>query len=518
MERRDFVQKGILTGAAFSAGSFASAKSTEDATTNLIDVSARGARGDEKKINTAIIQQAIDELAAAGGGIVRVSGGVFLSGTIKLKSNIHLVITKGTVLKASPNLEDFPQIPAGYELYDVEKDQLQRHFIFINEAQNVKISGGGTIDGNFNAYRNPPDNPHKWYGVKHFSFKGPMLEWVKCEDITMDDIQIKDSMGWNCHFYMCTNLVLESVKIRNDVYSGHSDGFDISGGHHVKINNCDIVTGDDAIVFKTPRTSRSCEKVTISNCILRSNCAAIKMGTGSWHDFRQFSISNIVAHQSNRAFQIVAFDGGNVEDVTINNLVCDTNTGITLPRPIHLDTHRRRNNKTGDLTYPDYTKTSTLKNINISNVVLRTAGRILLTAEDGCKIKNVRLHGIQMIYPWIEDPDMVQDISDRMQGSNYSPEARAASAAVVAKNVENLQLSDLTIEWPDGNVPDDFLAIYEKGEVVIDPKTSNRPLPKFHAFWGNNVKGGLLGIPLATASDPGTDKLVLKNSEIIQKA
>ena len=510
----------MLFGAAVTVGTASGNKpEINQEISNIIDITKAGAKGDEKKINTKIIQNAIDVLSVRGGGVVLISGGVFLTGTLILKSNIHIHIEKGTVLKASPNLYDFPAIPAGYELYDVEEDEEQRHLLYAGDAKNISVTGGGILDGNFKAYRKPAENPYRWFGTKYGGkMKGPMLEWVRCEDILLENIEIKDSPGWNSHFYMCTNLVLEGVKIRNDVYSGHSDGFDISGGRHVKINNCDIVTGDDAIVFKTPRTSRSCEKVTISNCILRSNCAGIKMGTGSWHDFKQFSISNIVVHQSSRAFQIVAFDGGNVEDVAISNLVCDTNSGTTLTRPIHFDTHRRRNNKTGELSYPDYTKTSVLKNITISNVVIRTAGRILLTAEDGCKMKNIRLNGIQMEYPWIEDPEMIKDLSDRMQGSNYSPEARTAFSAVVVKNAEGLQLTDLTIEWPDGKVPDDFMAIYEHGKMVIDPKTTDRPLPKFSAFWGRNINGGLLRIPLASASEAETDRIVLKNSDILNQS
>jgi hypothetical protein len=520
MKRRNFLEKGLAFGAVFTTGTVSSMPSSNQNNTgdNFINISDMGAVGDGKTVNTKIIQNAIDSLAQSGGGVVYIAGGVFLTGMIQLKSNITLYIAKGSVLKASPHVSDFPDVVKSYELYDMKKNETRCHLIFVKDQKNVTITGGGTIDGNFEAHRKPSDNPYKWFGVKHPDKKiSPMIEWVNCEDVTIENITVKDSSGWNNHFYMCTRLKLEGVKIANNVYAGHTDGFDISGCHHVTINNCDISTGDDAIVFKTPRTSRSCEKVTITNCVLRSNCAGIKFGTGSWHDFKQFAISNIVVHQSSRAVQFIAFDGGNITDVVINNIVCDTHASITMPRPIHIDTHRRRNNKTGQLSYPDYTKTSIVKNVFISNVIVRTAGRIMLTAEDGCKIKNIRLEGVQMDYDWLEDPVSIQNLSDAMQASNYSPDARTAYGAVVVKNVENFQLKDLTIDWPDSEVPNHIPPVYEKGKLVIDPKTSDKPYPKFYAFWGKNISGGVLDIPLAEASEKGVQKTIMENCSIINR-
>ncbi len=518
MERRNFFKKGAALSTVFAAGTvtaMAKENNLPTAGESIFNVQSFGAAGDANTIDTKAIQSAIDKAAGAGGGIVFFPAGTYLAGTLNLKSNITLMLTEGAVLKASPKPEDFPRVAKSYSLSDMKKGEKRCHFLFTKDAKNITICGGGRIDGNFKAHRQEPKAKYTWFGQKHPDHKiNPMIEWVNCKNITIENIDIKDSPGWNCHFYMCDNIVADHVRIRNHLYSGHSDGFDISGCHFVKISNCDISTGDDAIVFKTPRMSRSCEKIVITNCILRSTCAAVKLGTGSWHAFKQITFNNSVVHQSSRAFQMTIFDGGDVEDVTVSNIVCDTNAGVTLARPIHLDTHRRRDNKTGELLHPEHKERSTIKNVVISNIVLRTAGRILMTAEDGCKIRNVILRDIQMEYPWIEDPEMVKDLSDAMQGSNYSPESRIAKAAVVAKNIDHLQLSGLMITWPYKPVPDDFLPVYEHGKEVIDPRTTEIPLPVFNAFWGRNIDGGMLDIPLAKASEDNKNAVDLAESDV----
>src|SRR6185503_9304927 len=100
--------------------------------------------GDGETKSTAAIQKAIDVCALKGGGIVRFQPGAYVTGAIFLKENIHLLLDQGVTLLGSQEDADYPSLwtrVAGIEM------KWPAALININEQRNVKISGGGTIDG-----------------------------------------------------------------------------------------------------------------------------------------------------------------------------------------------------------------------------------------------------------------------------------------------------------------------------------------------------------------------------------
>src|SRR5438128_2106186 len=70
---------------------------------HAFNITEQGAAGDGKSLSTAAIQKVIDQASAAGGGTVLVPAGTFVSGPIKLKSNIDLHLAKGATLQMSAN-------------------------------------------------------------------------------------------------------------------------------------------------------------------------------------------------------------------------------------------------------------------------------------------------------------------------------------------------------------------------------------------------------------------------------
>ncbi|HXY40919.1 MAG TPA: hypothetical protein VEQ10_14705 [Vicinamibacteria bacterium] len=67
------------------------------------DVAANSAVGDGRTVNTASLQRAID--ACQGGGRVVIPAGVFVTGTLRLRSHLELHLEPGAVLKGSVRLE-----------------------------------------------------------------------------------------------------------------------------------------------------------------------------------------------------------------------------------------------------------------------------------------------------------------------------------------------------------------------------------------------------------------------------
>lgn len=457
-----------------------------------VSITDFGAVADGVSVCTDAINDAITHAVEHGAEKVVVPPGEFITGTVRLRSGLTFEIMPGAVLKASPNIEDFPVRGLG-EGEIGHQDHSRRTFLFAEDCENLTLCGGGTIDGNNEVYANPPKEKrgpnHQWFGYRKNSYQ-PTLQFVGCRNVRLVDITIQHGVRWNIHLQMCDRVWVERVCILNDPYAGNSDGLDIDACHDVHISNCKIDTGDDAIVLKTLYNTRSCERITVTNCVLKSTCAAFKIGTESFHDFRNITFSNSVVHQSPRFFEALTFDGGMIEDISVSGIVGDTNSGVTMCRPFHLDASRRRSGYAPLGDRGDSYQPGEIRRVSISHCSVVTDGRILMTGADGALLRQICLRDIHIHMPWIEDPVAVKDKSDGMQSSNASPEARLARSVIVAKDIRGLIIDGVTVTYTDGPVGENYRPKIEKRELVRDPRVDFEPMPSFSVFWGKSVKGG----------------------------
>lgn len=476
------------------------------ATTTAVDVRQFGAIGDGTTVCTDAFNQAIRYAAESGLSHVIVPPGHYVTGTVVLESQLTLELQHGAKLQASPNLDDFP------EYHD--NDRGNRHLLYAADKTGITIRGGGVIDGNVRAYTDGFDEtpPYTWTACKEPRVR-PLLDFQRCRHIRITDVTLRDSPGWTTRFYCCDEIWIRGVKMYNYVFAGNSDGFDFVGCRDVVVSDCMLETGDDALVFKTEYGSRSCERVAITNCIIKTNCAALRLGAETWHDYRHFTFSNSVIHASNRAVDITSQDGAIIEDITVSNLTIDTNGSLPLNRAIHLELRKGRG-EWGHKLPLEQMKLGAIRRVLISNVSLKTDGRILLTAADGGMLEDIVLRDITMHLPWIEDPVAVGDHIDFSQTSGYNPEARVARAALVAENARNLRLINLQVSWPAGPVGGDFLPKTEKGRALLDPHDPATPRPPFHAIWGRGLEGGFIDCYGLRASREDTEAVHLEQSAI----
>ncbi|MDX2190241.1 MAG: glycosyl hydrolase family 28 protein [Bacteroidota bacterium] len=510
MKRRNF-SKNALTAVFGATALSAAAKSDKKTAINSkkasVNIIEYGALADGKTVNTKAIQKAIDDMAAEGGGVINIPAGTFVSGCIQLKSNITLDIAPGGVLYASGNIDDFPVIKQDYELTDTHG----RHLIYASRAQNVCIRGGGIIYGNGPAFWEPII-PNTWVRAKEKRVQ-PFLKFDYCTNFRMENVTLENSPGWTCNLYLCDYIWINRVQIKDNEYGPNNDGFDLVGCRDVVISDCHIDCSDDAICFKSTKGSRSCERIVVTNCIIRTKCAAFRIGAETWYDMKQITFSNSVVYESSRAIDIANYDGGNVEDIMVSNIVCDSNSGNPMNRLIHLELLKSRGDWGGNVAGP----VGKMRRITISNISMISDGRILLTAADGGILENITLRDIFITHPWIEDPVAVKDKSDQLQASNNNPVARIARASVVVENAKNLFIDNINITWPTGKIPADFKPKYENGELLFDPVKRGDKSADFHAFWGNGIENALINIPFATASKEGMPKTVITNSKNVKE-
>lgn len=471
-----------------------------------------GAKPDGKTLNTVPIQATIDKAHAQGGGTVLLDSGVFVSGTIFLKSNVTLHIAAGATLLGSPRIEDYTELTWGHNV-----DRQPYHLIVADNAQNISIEGKGTIDGNaehfWEDYERDADGnmvTPRWIRAKKLKVS-PLIEITRSQNIYIQDITIKSGGGWCLHLYDSDIAKVNRVNIVNNLYSPNSDGIDITGCSDVIISDCYIKTCDDAICLKTTPDSRSCHRVTVTNCVIETLCVALKLGcTESSKDITDVTFNNCVVNKSSRAVMIGLRDGATYDRIAITNIIANTNAPLIFNRPIQILV-----NKLTPESNP-----GTVRNVLISNFVCETEGRILLTCAEGGLIENVILRDIVLHYPMIENPELYIKGSGSSQFPKVSdhPEAGHAKAALVAENIKNLVVENMIVDWPRTVSVDSKWQHPERIENgsprIHKPDYSKARQTEFSAIWARHIEGGYIRTPLLRSSSKSKPVLDIKNSTI----
>jgi len=270
-----------------------------------VSVREYGAVGDGAKLDTRALQAAIDACAALGGGTVYFPPGRYLSGTLFLKSHITLDLEGGATLLGSTRLEDYPPtIPAIRSYTD---HYTERSLIYAENLEHIAFEGHGTIDGQGGAFKGE-------YKVRPY-----LLRVITCREVSMRGLTLRNSPMWVQHYLACEGVCIDGIRVESTC-NANNDGIDIDGCERVRIANCDVRSGDDALVLKSTQ-ERPCRNVVVTNCVLSSLCNAFKLGTESNGGFKNIVMSNCAIYDtqiSGLALELV--DGGTLEQVSISNV------------------------------------------------------------------------------------------------------------------------------------------------------------------------------------------------------
>lgn len=313
----------------------------------MFDIMDFGAIPDGCTNNANAIQNAIDACAKQGGGTIYIpAGGIFLSGRITLSAHICLHLEHGATLKASGNPNDF--LPQGAppfvkqhglitktteDTFPTDEDIKQYHglqwpvfvFLYAKDAHHITISGGGTIDGNHLAFVDEYDLPY--HLSARVTPRPTLLFFEHCDSLTLQEVTIQNAPFWTAHLAGCRHVLVQGIRIQNDLRMANCDGIDIDHCQDVIITNCHIVSADDAIVLKNTSYLKQygdCERILISGCTLTSTSCALKIGSESVSDFIDIMITNCVIYDSNRGIGVQLRDAGNLKHMIITNCLIQT--------------------------------------------------------------------------------------------------------------------------------------------------------------------------------------------------
>jgi polygalacturonase len=313
---------------------------------NPCDAGGFGAIGDGKKMNTDAIQKAID-CAAKINGTVTFPSGIYLTGSLFLKSGVTLDIPEGVTLIGSQKLQDYPLLPtriAGIEM------TWPAALINTRDQHNITITGHGTIDGN---------GPIWWksYWDLRAQYEPKGLRWASdydarrprlilfqnSSDIHLGGgITLKRSGFWTVQILYSHDITIDGVIIRNNEggKGPSTDGIDIDSSRKVLVAHADIDVNDDALCLKAGRDSdglrvnRPTEDILIRDSTIRHGAAAITIGSETSGGFRNIEAYNITALSgvpSGVLFKSAHTRGGFAQNIRIHDLDLQ---GVAIP--IHI--------------------------------------------------------------------------------------------------------------------------------------------------------------------------------------
>jgi hypothetical protein len=359
-------------------------------------VNSNGAVGDAVMVCTAAIQKTIDQCAANGGGKVTFNPGVYLSGSVFIKSNVNFEIPKGTMLLGSQDIADYKRIDtriAGIEM------KWPSALVNVIGEKNAAISGEGIIDGKGKIFWDK-----YWSLRKEYDPKG--LRWIvdydcerprgilvsNSENITVKNIVIYQPGFWSLHILYSNHISIDNIIISNNIEGRgpSTDGVDIDSSNKILIQNSNINCNDDNFCLKAGRdadglrVNRPCEYVVIRNCIAGHGDGLFTCGSETSGCIRNIVAYNLKGNETKYGlrFKSTVQRGGVIENIYLSNIEM---IGVESPFVVDLN------------WYPAYNKSKLPKEFNPDSIPMHWTK--MLTPVDlkigTPKFRNIFFYNVQ---------------------------------------------------------------------------------------------------------------------------
>ncbi len=448
----------------------------------VFDITAHGAKGDGTTLNTEMIQQAVDACHDAGGGVVSVPKGVFLTGSLRLKSGVVLRIEKDAILRGSPKIADYAVETA--PLHWLAAKEWKQCLIYAEDAEQIGIEGPGTIDGQGGSERKVFPNAK--------DRRLPMLvRFERCRRIAVRDVTLLDPAVFTTFFVHSEDIAIERVTIRSRKTST-ADGLDFDGCKRVRIADCDLDTGDDAIGLKTLHPDWPNEDFDISGCRITSRWCAIRVGAESIGAIRRLNVRDCVFTRCQGGIKIESNEGAQFEDLSFSGIemkqVC---------QPFMVLASRFAFSAHGKSVRPPLGR---IRNVRFKDIrVLAGVGEYVgfkgyggkddsferlcsaVVSRPGTRIEDVSFTNIDITFPGGGTPELASrlDVGELLESSNYKKwatpfDGELPASALYLRHVKGVRLENvrLAVEKPDARAfiaGDDVQGLTLQGVVARAP-------------------------------------------------
>jgi polygalacturonase len=394
------------------------------------DITAFGAVGDGRFSCTEAIRKAIAACSAAGGGRVVVPNGRFLTGAVRLDSNVDLHLEDQATLAFTDDVNEYPIVFTrweGVELMNVSP------FIYAWEAHDIAITGRGTLDGQANEarwwhWRLPAagspgrDRParnrliemqakgvpvaQRVFGPSDF-LRPNFVQPYRSRNILIDGPTIVNSPMWEIHPVLCRGVTVRNVTVRS--HGPNNDGCNPESCDGVLIDGCTFDTGDDCIALKSGRNDDGrrlnvpVQNVVIRNCSMKDGHGGVVIGSEISGGARDIFAEKcrMDSPQLDRALRIKtnSVRGGVIENVFMR----DVTIGQVAEAVVTINFFYEEGE--GGPHMP------VVRNVDVRNVTSRKSQHaLLLRGFKGAPISGVRLENCT--FDGVEKPDVLENVKE----------------------------------------------------------------------------------------------------------
>jgi hypothetical protein len=426
------------------------------------DIRDFGAQPDGQTLCTQAIQTAIDKCSADGGGTVYLPPGIFLSGTIHMKSAVTLRLDGACTLRGSRNLQDYPTVAGPYRSYT--DNYTDKSLIYGEKLEHVSLTGRGVIDGQGAAFQGP-------YKVRPY-----LIRLIDCRDVVVEGVTMKDSPMWVQHYLACDDVRISGITVKSHV-NQNNDGIDIDSCHRVLVTGCHVDSGDDAIVLKST-SARLCKDVIVSACTLRSTCNALKMGTESNGGFQNIVLTGCTIYDTRLAgVALEIVDGGTMDRVVVSDI---TMTGVGAPLFIRLG-NRARPFQDG----MDKPGIGSMRNITINNIEATGANPTgcAIAGLPEARIENVTLSDIRLSFAGGGTVEQASRVipEEPQKYPEYAMFGKLPAYGMYCRHVDGLKLTNVQLQ----------LASEDKRHAVVFDDVKNAALDGLDAAYSRGAASSL---------------------------
>lgn len=256
------------------------------------------------------INSTIEACSKAGGGRVVVPVGEWLTGAIRLRSNVNLHVSKGATLKFATDPKSY--LPIVHTRWEGMELMHLSPLIYAYEETNIAITGEGTLDGQGKSFF------WKWHGNPRYGgdpnvisqrpararlyemmdknvpvaerifgegnyLRPQFIQPYKCKNVLIEGVKIVDSPMWEVHPVLCENVTIRNLHIAT--HGPNNDGCDPESCKDVLIEGCFFDTGDDCVAIKSGRNNDGrrinvpTENIIVRNCTMKDGHGGITVGS-----------------------------------------------------------------------------------------------------------------------------------------------------------------------------------------------------------------------------------------------
>lgn len=450
-----------------------------------------GAVADGKTLNTEAFSQVINACAEKGGGTVVVPPGTWLTGPIRLRSNVNLHLERGALVQFSNRIIDFPLI-AGFD------GKSKRYFItqpiHAYREKNIGITGEGIFDGAGEVWRYvkkekqterqwkdltssggvvTPDGEQWWpskeamEGEKYLAeieksgkeltaadyakareyMRPDMVRLVQCTNILLDGPTFRNSPRFHVYPFQSENIIVRNIKIQTDWSAQNGDGLDFGACRNILVYNTTVDVGDDAICLKPgsiadrQKPGPSCENIVIADCIVYHGHGGFVIGSGSRGGAQNVMVRNCVfiGTDVGLRFKSLRGNGGLIKNIYAENIqmrnianeaiLFDMYYGGYAPDETQApDTGQKR-------TEPVTALTPQFEDFYIKNIVCNGAKRsVLINGLPEMPVKNIHIEDVRIASE--EGALLIDAEGISLRRTEISPKTGPVVSVINSRNVE----------------------------------------------------------------------------------